>query len=167
VDELVRGFKESEKLRALQVTYLPQEVVFFEDDTTSEMYILLSGKVEILKDGKRIAVVEEEGSYLGELSTLLGIPRSATVRTMSSCQFVVVDSDKVMDFLASSPALGLKLARMLADRLVKMNLEHVRLERTIELLMERLRETNEKVQKRDKQIEHLVARIEKIQHLHP
>jgi hypothetical protein len=72
-----------------------------------------------------------------------------------------------MDFLASSPALGLKLARMLADRLVKMNLEHVRLERTIELLMERLRETNEKVQKRDKQIKHLVARIEKIQHLHP
>jgi CRP-like cAMP-binding protein len=58
VDELVRGFKESEKLRALQVTFLPQEIVFFEGDTTSEMYILLSGKVEILKDGKRIAVVE-------------------------------------------------------------------------------------------------------------
>jgi CRP-like cAMP-binding protein len=121
--------------------------------------------VEILKGDKRIAVVEEEGSYLGELSTLLGIPRSATIKTMSSCRFLVVGADKVGDFLASSPGLGLKLAKMLADRLVKMNIEHVRLERRNDLLTERLREANEKVQKRDKQIEQLVARIEKIQNL--
>ena len=165
MDELVKMFYESEKLKALQVLYPPQEIVFYENEHTSDMYILLSGKVEILKENKRIAVVEEEGSYLGELSTLLGIPRSATVKTMSSCRFVVVGDDRVMDFLASSPALGLKLARMLAERLVKMNLEHVRLERNIEVLKERLRETTEKVHTRDKQIGHLVARIEKLQHL--
>jgi CRP-like cAMP-binding protein len=165
LDDLVKLYKESEKLRSLQVNYQPQEIVFFEGDQTSEMYILLTGKVEILKGDKRIAVVEEEGSYLGELSTLLGIPRSATIKTMSSCRFLVVDADKVADFLASSPGLGLKLAKMLADRLVKMNLEHVRLERKTDLLVERLRDANEKLQKRDKQIEQLVARIEKLQHL--
>lgn len=167
LDDLARLFKESERLRSLQVSYPPHELVFFEGDHSSEMYILLSGKVEILKDNKRIAVVEEEGSYLGELSTLLGIPRSATVKTMSSCQFIVVSEDKVMDFLASSPVLALKLARMLADRLINMNLEHVRLGRKSDILMERLRAANEKVEKRDKQIEHLVARIEKMQNLRP
>jgi len=167
MDDLAKGFKESEKLRALQVAYLSNEILFIEGESSSEMYILLSGKVEILKDNKRIAIVEEEGSYLGELSTLLGIPRSATVRTMSSCKFLVVSADKVMDFLASSPALGLKLARMLADRLVKMNLDHVRLERKIELLSQKFYEATDKLQKRDKQIEHLVARIEKMQNLRP
>ncbi|RJP23063.1 MAG: cyclic nucleotide-binding domain-containing protein [Candidatus Abyssobacteria bacterium SURF_5] len=165
MDQLVKIYQESEKLRALQVNYLPQEIVFSEGENTSEMYILLSGKVEILKDDKRIAVVEEEGSYLGELSTLLGIPRSATVKTMSSCQFLVVGSEKVTDFLASSPALGLKLARMLAERLVRMNMDHVRLERKIDLMMERLRDANDRLQKRDKQVEQLVARLEKLQHL--
>ncbi len=163
--DLFRVYNESEKLKALQVSFLPQQIIFSEGDNSSEMYILLSGKVEIMKDKKRIAIVEEEGSYLGELSTLLGIPRSATVRTMSSCQFLMVSADKVMDFLESSPALGLKLARMLADRLVKMNLGHVQLERKISILVQRLLEANEKIQKRDKQIEQLVARIEKMQNL--
>ena len=167
MDDLNELYRESEKLRTLQLRFLPNQVLFSESDTSSEMYILLSGKVEILKENKRIAVVEEEGSYLGELSTLLGIPRSATVRTMTACNFIVVNDDKVMDFFGSSPLLGLKLARMLADRLVKMNIGHVKLEQKITLLGEKLKEANEKLNVRDRQIEQLVARIEKIHKLRP
>ena len=165
MNELNELYQESEKLRALQVRFLPNQVLFSEGDTSSEMYILLSGKVEILKEDKRIAIVEGEGSYLGELSTLLGIPRSATVKTMTACSFIVVDDTKVMDFFGSSPALGLKLARMLADRLVKMNVGHVKLEQKISFLGEKLTEANEKLNVRDRQIEQLVARIEKIHKL--
>jgi CRP-like cAMP-binding protein len=165
VDDLKKLYDESEKLKTMQVSYLPNQVVFRENEQTFEMYILLSGKVEILKKDKRIAVVEEEGSYLGELSTLLQIPRSATIKTMSPCTFLVINAEKVMDFLASSPALGFKLARMLADRLVKMNLEHIRLEQTVDAIRERLKESKDKLEKRDRQIEQLVSRIEKMQKL--
>ena len=167
MDDLIKLYDESQKLKTMQVSYVPNQVVFREDERTFEMYILLSGKVEILKKDKRIAVVEEEGSYLGELSTLLGIPRTATIRAMSACTFLVIGADKVTDFLASSPALGLKLSRMLADRLVKMNLEHLRLENTLDALRERLKDTKDKLEKRDRQIEQLVARLEKIQNLRP
>ena len=165
MNDLNELYNESEKLKTMQIRFLPNRVLFTEGEHSSEMYILLSGKVEILMDNKRIAVVEEEGGYLGELSTLLGIPRSATVRTMTACTFIVVDGDKVMDFFSSSPPLGLKLARILADRLLKMNIGHVKLEQQITLLMERLKAANEKLDKRDRQIETLVARIERIKKL--
>jgi len=69
----------------MRVCWLPNQVLFSEGETSREMYILMSGKVEILKNNRRIAVVEGEGSYLGELSTLLGVPRTATAKTMSQC----------------------------------------------------------------------------------
>lgn len=165
MSELKKLYDESEKLRALQISCLPNETLFAEGDRSFEMYILLSGKVEILKNNRRIAIVEEEGSYLGELSTLLEIPRTATVRTLSNCRFVVVNADKVMDFFASSPPLGLKLARMLADRLAKMNIGYVKLEEKADRLAHRLKEAEDKINKRDRQIEQFVARIEKMQGL--
>lgn len=158
-------YEESEKLRELQISFRANEILFSEDDRSFEMYILLSGKVEILKNNKRIALVEEKGTYLGELSTLLGISRTATVRTLSPCKFMVVSGEKVMDFFSNSPSLGLKLARMLADRLAKMNVEHVKLERRINLLSGRLREATEKLKNRDKQVQQLVTRIDQIRKL--
>ena len=77
--------KKSQELEQMRVCWLPNQVLFSEGETSREMYILMSGKVEILKNNRRIAVVEGEGSYLGELSTLLGVPRTATAKTMSQC----------------------------------------------------------------------------------
>jgi CRP-like cAMP-binding protein len=165
VSELKKLYDESEKLRTIQMSCLPNTTLFSEGDRSFEMYILLSGRVEILKNSKRIAIVEEEGSYLGELSTLLEIPRTATVRTLSHCKFVVVNADKVMDFFASSPPLGFKLARILADRLAKMNIGYVKLEEKADRLANRLKEAEDKVSKRDRQIEQFVARLEKMQGL--
>ena len=158
-------YEESRKLREMRVCFLPNETLFSEGDNSREMYILLSGKVEILKNKKRIAVVEGEGSYLGELSTLLGVPRTATVRTMSQCEFIVVSGDKVNDFFDCSPVLGLKLANILADRLAKMNIGHIKLDQRIDRLAARLTEATEKLKKRDLQIQQLVSRIEKIKKL--
>jgi len=159
-------YEESHKLREMRVGFLPDETLFSEGDNSREMYILLSGKVEILKNKKRIATVEGEGSYLGELSTLLGVPRTATVRTMSQCEFIVVNGDKVSDFFDCSPVLGLKLAKILADRLAKMNIGYVRLEQRIDRLTAKLTEATEKLKKRDLQIQQLVSRIQKIKRLH-
>lgn len=159
-------YEESRKLREMRVCFLPSETLFSEGDNSREMYILLSGKVEILKNKKRIAIVEGEGSYLGELSTLLGVPRTATVRTMSQCEFIVVNGDKVSDFFDCSPVLGLKLAKILADRLAKMNIGYIKLEQRIDRLTAKLTEATEKLKKRDLQIQQLVSRIEKIKKLH-
>ena len=154
--------KKAQELEQMRACWLPNQLLFSEGEMSREMYILMSGKVEILKNDRRIAVVEGEGSYLGELSTLLGVPRTATARTMSQCEFIVVDGEKVSDFFQCSPVLSLKLARILADRLVKMNVEHMKLEQKIDMLTLKLRESSQKLEKRDRQIQQLISRIEQI-----
>jgi len=143
--------EESLKLKEMQVCFLANQTLFSEGD----------------KKSKRIAIVEGEGSYLGELSTLLGVPRTATIRTLSQCEFIVVSGDRVNDFFDCSPALGLKLAHILADRLAKMNVGHVKLEQRLDALSAKLREANEKLERRDRQISQLVKRIEQIEQLRP
>jgi len=165
VDDLKKLYAESEKLREMQVRFHPNKELFCEGELSREMYILLAGKVEILKDNKRIAIIDQKGSYLGELSTLLGVPRTATIRTITSCDFIVVEGEKVGDFFSGSPALGLKLAGILADRLAKMNKEHVRLERKKDLLSGKLVDALKKLKSRDQQIQKLVKRIERIHNL--
>ena len=160
-------YEETEKLKEMQVSVPPNKVLFCEGDTSREMYILMLGKVEILKNDKRIAIVEGEGSYLGELSTLLGVPRTATVKTMSQCEFIIVNGDRVSDFFDCSPVLGLKLAKILADRLAKMNVGYLKLEQRMERLGGKLIETTEKLKKRDQQVRQLVNRIEQIEKFQP
>lgn len=153
--------KESGKLREMVMSFPPNQVLFSEGDDSTEMYVLLSGKVEIMKNDTRIALVEENGSYLGELSTLLGVPRTATVRTLSRCECIVVSGDKVEEFFNGSPALALKLAKILADRLAKMNVGYVRLERRVEQMGQRLKEAQDKLKRREQQLQQLVERIER------
>jgi CRP-like cAMP-binding protein len=158
-------YEETSKLKEMQVSIPANHTLFKEGDTSREMYILMAGKVEILKNTKRIAIVEGEGSYLGELSTLLGVPRTATVQTMSQCIFIVVGGDRVNDFFDASPVLGLKLAKILADRLAKMNVGYLKLEQKAARLATTLTDASTKLKHRDKQITQLLARIDKIERL--
>ncbi|MHC4870482.1 MAG: Crp/Fnr family transcriptional regulator [Planctomycetota bacterium] len=107
------------------------DIIFKEGDTTREMYILLAGSLEIKRGEQVIAVVKEKDTYLGEMSTLLGLPRTATVAAAEEALLVKIPEEKVSDFFNHSPALALKLSKILATRLHEMNEKHQRLLKTI------------------------------------
>ncbi|MCY3769560.1 MAG: cyclic nucleotide-binding domain-containing protein [Gammaproteobacteria bacterium] len=91
------------------------QVFLDEGDMTGLMYILIEGEVEILKGDFKVTIINEPGSILGEISALLDIPHTATVKTVTPCRFYVVD--KQSDFLKDNPEICLPLAVMLARRL--------------------------------------------------
>ena len=104
-----------------KTTYQPGQVIFSEGEPGNDLYILLSGCVEVSRDGVQLAVVDKPKSFLGAVSILLGQPRTATVVAQSVCTiFRVPDSDRD-DFWKSRPELTLQLARTLARRLSEMN----------------------------------------------
>jgi serine/threonine-protein kinase len=97
----------------------PDRVIFFEGDHSKDVYLLISGEVEVLKAGIRITVLNTAGTFFGEMSGLLGIPRSTTIRTRTNTRVSRIDPQTFADFLRRFPALNYQLAVMLAERLQK------------------------------------------------
>ncbi|MFH0911453.1 MAG: Crp/Fnr family transcriptional regulator [Planctomycetota bacterium] len=121
---MAKGVKEEKQrklLDQLRCEVKKGDTVFQEGETSRSLYILLSGTVEIRRGEKVIATVREKDTYLGEMSTLLGVPRTATVVAAEDAALLCVPEERVVDFFTHSPALGLKLAKILAQRLQDMN----------------------------------------------
>lgn len=107
---------------ARNTRFLEQDqVLFYEEDGSRECYILLVGKLEILKAGRRIAMVEQSGSFLGEMSTLLNAPRTATVRATEPAVLLELTEQRFRDFLRETPDMAWHLSVELARRLESTN----------------------------------------------
>jgi len=107
-------------IQKLQVVFPPGQVLFDEGDVTKEMYILLKGEVEVVKNEKRLAVINASGSFIGEMATLLNAPRTAKVVTISKSVFLKVEPQDVDVLFKVTPELGYSLSRSLAERLAIM-----------------------------------------------
>jgi len=93
------------------------ETLFTEGDESFDLYILLSGSVRVLKGGRQVAVIDGDGAYFGEISVLLGTPRTATLVAAEESRLLVVPQDHVAEFFGNTPHLALRIARGLAERL--------------------------------------------------
>jgi len=85
-----------------------------EGRTLDGIYFLMQGEVEILKQGVLIAETYEPGAVLGEMSWLLGTTPTATVRTLTPCEFRHVANPAV--FFREYPDVMLHMAVTLARR---------------------------------------------------
>jgi CRP-like cAMP-binding protein len=95
------------------------ETLFAEGEEGSGLYILMDGRVEVLRRGVCVAEINVSDTFIGEMSALTGQPRTATVMATADSTFLYL---RDMDELAKvEPSLGVKLARTLAKRLERMN----------------------------------------------
>lgn len=94
-------------------------IVIEQGERTGELLVLVSGEVEILRDGVRVAKTEEPGVVFGEMSALLGGPATATVRALVPAVFSVIETPR--EFLIAHPEVSLYVAELLARRLDSLN----------------------------------------------
>ena len=81
---------------------------------TGQLYVLKEGQLEVLRDGKHVSTIKTPGAVVGEMSVLLDVPQSATVRAITEVEYFVID--KAIDILNSHPDWLLQIARLLAQR---------------------------------------------------
>src|SRR5712672_1986278 len=62
----------------------PGDVLLVEKEKEGILYILIEGEIEVLKGDFQIATTSEPGAIFGEMSVLLDIPHTATVKTLTS-----------------------------------------------------------------------------------
>jgi CRP/FNR family cyclic AMP-dependent transcriptional regulator len=77
--------------------------------------VLADGTVAIERDGARLAVIDTPGALLGEMSTVLDRPSSASVRAVTDV--TLLEAADGAAFLRDHPEVLLEVARTLATRL--------------------------------------------------
>ena len=90
-------------------------LIIHEGGTTGHLYVLIEGRLEVVKGDTVVAVITEPGAVLGEMSVLLDQPHTATVRAASDS--TVYEIGDAASFLREQPAVALLIARLLAQRL--------------------------------------------------
>ncbi|HMP75405.1 MAG TPA: YhjD/YihY/BrkB family envelope integrity protein [Kiritimatiellia bacterium] len=96
-------------------------VLFREGDAGDEMYFIRSGAVRLTRGPVELRVMRE-GDYFGEMSMLLGAPRTATAEvTESDTELVAIAEHNLETILLENPGVVRRLLVDMAARLQAMN----------------------------------------------
>jgi CRP/FNR family cyclic AMP-dependent transcriptional regulator len=90
-------------------------LIIHEGGTTGHLFVLVEGRLEVVKGDTVVASITEPGAVVGEMSVLLDQPHTATVRVASDS--TIYEIDDAASFLRQQPAVALLIARLLAQRL--------------------------------------------------
>ncbi|HVY51077.1 MAG TPA: cyclic nucleotide-binding domain-containing protein [Devosia sp.] len=91
------------------------EALIQSGEAGGEMYVLETGRLSVEREGVEIATIEEPGALVGEMSVLLGIDHSATVRAIGPARVRVVEN--ALAFLERTPLVALHVATLACARL--------------------------------------------------
>ena len=109
---------------ATEHAYPAGHVIVSEGEFDDRVFVILSGRVRVVEamaDAMTEAVLGGlgEGEIFGELSTLTGRPRSATVIAMERTRCLALRHERFLQALEGSSEVALALLRLLAGRLLE------------------------------------------------
>lgn len=92
-----------------------------EGEPSQSLYILLSGRAKVQRsdaEGKEVILaVLGSGDWFGEMSMIDDAPRSASVITLESCDFMAIEKSSFKTMLMQSPEVSMAVMRGLVNRL--------------------------------------------------
>ena len=94
--------------------------LFVEGAPSSNLYVILTGSAIVRRKGRRIARVGP-GDVVGELSVILGGPRTATVEAETPIEWLVLDRASLREAIDDVPGLGWNVLQSVAARLDQAN----------------------------------------------
>jgi serine/threonine protein phosphatase PrpC len=125
---LFRHLNYKEILRVLTMTqvmdYQPEDEIIVEDEPGSELFIILSGKVRLHKNGAFVTYLGQ-GAHLGEMALVDNGPRSVTATAEERSRLLALRRRDFNELIRNYPRLSVKLlwsfVQVLGQRLRKTN----------------------------------------------
>ena len=99
-------------------------VLFNEGDEGKEMFIVLSGAVQVflLREGLQVILANMgPGHFFGEMSLLEQEPRSASIIALEPTKLLVINNDNFQHFICNNPSLAIKVMKGLSGRIRSSN----------------------------------------------
>lgn len=101
--------------------YAREDTLFHHGDNSTDIYVVLSGKVRIYKinlSGYETSInIFGRGDIIGELAAIDNQPRSATAKALEHCQVLELRAELFCQFMQSMPGLALGMVHLLAGKL--------------------------------------------------
>jgi CRP/FNR family cyclic AMP-dependent transcriptional regulator len=98
----------------------PGETIFREGEDSREMYVILEGAVEVVKaTGKseiRLAQITR-GEFLGEMSLLESLPRSATAKALDHVKLLAIQPGGFLLKIRRDPTFAFEIMQSLSRRI--------------------------------------------------
>ena len=102
--------------------YKDGDNIFEENSIGREMYIILTGKVKVIKekDGVETTLATlEEGDFFGEMSLFDNNPRSATVRALGNIKLLEINQKNFLKKISRDPSLAFRMLEKMSQRIRK------------------------------------------------
>ena len=97
-------------------TFQAGETIFAEGDRADRMYMVKSGSVSLIKDG-RVLEQAGPGAIFGELALIDRESRSATAAAETDCELASIDKRRFWFLVQQTPYFAELVMRTMADRL--------------------------------------------------
>ena len=98
------------------LTFAAGETVIREGVVDNHLYILQAGTAEVRKAGTAVALIEEKGTFIGEISAILGRPRTCTVVAKSECDILRL-AQSIDEMIEKDPHVTKRLLEEMARRI--------------------------------------------------
>jgi cAMP-binding proteins - catabolite gene activator and regulatory subunit of cAMP-dependent protein kinases len=113
--------------RSEEVHFEDGEYVCSEGEETDVLYYIVSGTLYVYSKGKYVSSLTPDDIFMGEMAFLLSNKRSATVVAKGPCTLIKISKQNFVNLIKENPHYGIFLARLLAQRLARLNSRTARL----------------------------------------
>ncbi|MGR3304094.1 MAG: cyclic nucleotide-binding domain-containing protein [Candidatus Scalindua sp.] len=100
--------------------YKDGSIIFEENSVGKEMYIIISGKVKIIKEKDTVETILatlEEGEFFGEMSLFDNHPRSATVKAIGDIKLLEINQKNFLKKISKDPSLAFRILEKMSQRI--------------------------------------------------
>ena len=129
-----------------------EETLFSQGDEGCEAYMIVSGRLNVIVDQKRVGSMSD-GEVFGELALLLNQKRSATIITTTATELIEITKDGLNNIIDSASSETKKMIIQLCEALSKRE-EFQKVTFSESDLMKNLEPENDLITKFAKQIFH-------------
>jgi CRP/FNR family cyclic AMP-dependent transcriptional regulator len=109
---------------AEEFLYSNQDLLCSEGEPGNTLFIIASGKVEVLKNfsgSQRVLATHGPSEYVGEMAILESAPRSATLRASGDTRVLVINGDAFKSILLDRPEVAIFVLKIMSSRMRELN----------------------------------------------
>ncbi|HPE35901.1 MAG TPA: cyclic nucleotide-binding domain-containing protein [Spirochaetales bacterium] len=110
-----------------EMTFQDGQYICSEGEESDYLYYIVSGTLYVYSKGKLMSALTPDDMFMGEMSFLLSNRRSATVISKGKSVLIRISKQDFVNLIRDNPHYGIFLARLLAQRLARLNLRMSRL----------------------------------------